>query len=89
MKKSYIYIFFVIMICSFALLFGITFYDIKNDTRQYYSADDVSEWEDYQIVGTTDTTCHIEGQLDTSESTGYLLAFYSIHQAFEIYAMIR
>ena len=86
MKKSYIYIFFVIMICSFALLFGITFYDIKNDTRQYYSADDVSEWEDYRIIGTTDTTCHIEGQLDTSESTGYLLAFYSIHQAFEIYA---
>ena len=78
MKKSYIYIFFVILVCSFALLLGIAFYDFKTDTRQYYSADDVSEWTDYRIVGTTDTTCRIEGRLDTSESTGRLLAFYSI-----------
>ena len=86
MKKSYIYIFSIILVCSFALLIGITIYDVRTDHRQYRSADNVSEWTDYEILGTTSTFCTIEGQLDTSSYDGYLLTFYSIHQEFKVYA---
>lgn len=67
------------------ILLGIAVLDAGNNTRQFYSATDLSVWTDYEVVGSTDSTCRISGTIDTSSAAGYLLTFYSIHQCFEIY----
>lgn len=87
MKKKYFYLYIFIFFFTLCFLIYIAFYDMHHNARQYQSATDVVTWTDYQVRHNLQNDSYtLTGTIHTTQSRGYVLAFYSVHQNFEVYA---
>lgn len=84
MKKLYfiVYTFLFIFACSF--LIYIYNFDIRNNTRQFYSSEDTIIWTEYSQQY-ADNTMIIKGTIPAQPNVCDLLVFYSVHQNITVY----
>lgn len=83
---SFTYISLLILSFIFIALTGI--YDRKTNTRQYYSIDATSTWEDYQFAKTAGQSC-VYGKIYVADNKENIFAFYSTHQTISIMSNSR
>ena len=81
-KNLILYSVLFIIIFSFLLIIFIS--DQSDEIRQQQSSYTIEKWEDYQIR-TSITKTVISGPIQTTDISGNIFAFYSIHQKVEVY----
>lgn len=83
-NRKTIFAYCIILIGIAIFVITLFFHDKATDTRQGQSAYALMEWENYSTQKSFKKTT-LSGMLTINESTGNILAFYSIHQNVQVY----